>query len=75
MKLSDVVGASGLSIYAIVALVLFVAAFLVVVALTFRPGVKKQHEYDARLPLADDDGMTHAVNVEQHVVPASRAGE
>lgn len=54
MKLSDVVGASGLSGYAIVALVLFVAAFVTVLILTFRPGVKAKHEYDARLPLDDD---------------------
>ncbi|MHB1297995.1 MAG: cbb3-type cytochrome oxidase subunit 3 [Gemmatimonadaceae bacterium] len=74
MKLSDVVGASGLSMYAIVALVLFVAAFLVVVALTFRPGARKRHEYDARLPLADDDAMTHAKN-EAERVPAVRARE
>jgi cbb3-type cytochrome oxidase subunit 3 len=54
VKLSDVVGASGLSVYAIVGLVLFVAAFLAVVILTFRPGAKAKHERDSRLPLSDD---------------------
>ncbi len=55
MKLSDVVGNSGLSGFAIVALVLFVAAFVGVLVLTFRPGVKAKHESDSRLPLSGDD--------------------
>jgi cbb3-type cytochrome oxidase subunit 3 len=55
MKLSDVVSASGLSIYAIVALVLFVGAFIAVVLLTFRPGAREKHARDARLPLDDDN--------------------
>jgi cbb3-type cytochrome oxidase subunit 3 len=55
VKLSDVMSASGLSIYAIVALVLFVSAFVAVVLMTFRPGAKAKHEYDARLPLDDND--------------------
>jgi cbb3-type cytochrome oxidase subunit 3 len=55
MKLSDVVGASGLSGYAIVGLVLFVLAFGGVVFLTFRPGTKAKHERDSRLPLSDDN--------------------
>ncbi len=54
MKLSDVVGASGLAGYAIVALILFVAAFVAVVLLTFRPGARARHERDALLPLTDD---------------------
>lgn len=55
MKLSDVVGASGLSGYAILALLLFVGAFVTIVVLTFRPGANAKHEHDARLPLAGDD--------------------
>lgn len=54
MKLSDVVSASGLSIYAIVALVLFVGAFVAVVVMIFRPGVKARYAEDARIPLDDD---------------------
>jgi cbb3-type cytochrome oxidase subunit 3 len=55
VKLADVMSASGLSMYAIVALVLFVSAFIAVVLITFRPGAKAKHEYDARLPLDDND--------------------
>ncbi len=54
MKLSDVMGASGLSMYAIVALVLFVAAFVAVVLLTFAPGAAARHKRAAELPLEDD---------------------
>lgn len=54
MKLADVMSASGLSIYAIVALLLFVGAFVAVVVLTFRPGTRERHARDARLPLEDD---------------------
>lgn len=64
MKLADIMSASGLSIYAIVALVLFVGAFLAVVVLTFAPGSKARHDRAARLPL-DDDATT----------PAPRAGK
>jgi cbb3-type cytochrome oxidase subunit 3 len=55
MKLSDVMSASGLSIYAIVALLLFMLAFLVIVARTFAPGSAARHAADARLPLSDDE--------------------
>lgn len=54
MKLVDVMSASGLSIYAIVALLLFVAAFIAVVLLTFRPGTRALHGRLARLPLEDE---------------------
>lgn len=54
MKLVDVMSASGLSMYAIVALVLFVSAFVAVVALTFAPGSAARHARAARLPLDDD---------------------
>lgn len=54
MKLVDVMSASGLSIYAIVALLLFVGAFIVVVVLTFAPGSGARHARIARLPLDDD---------------------
>lgn len=55
MKLSDVMSASGLSVYAIVALVLFVIAFVGVLIMTFRPGAAERHRRDARLPLDNDD--------------------
>lgn len=55
MKLVDVMSASGLSIYAIVALLLFVISFVAIVIRTFAPSQASQHDYDARLPLSDDD--------------------
>lgn len=54
MKLVDVMSAAGLSIYAIVALVLFVAAFLAIVIQTFSPGAAARHAASSRLPLSDD---------------------
>ena len=56
MKLSDVVSHSGLAGYAVVALVLFVVAFVAVVAWALRPGAAKTMRDDARLPLDDDGG-------------------
>jgi cbb3-type cytochrome oxidase subunit 3 len=54
MKLVDVMSNAGLSMYAIVALVLFVSAFVVVVIMTFAPGTKAKHARLARLPLDDE---------------------
>jgi cbb3-type cytochrome oxidase subunit 3 len=54
MKLADVMSASGLSMYAIVALLLFFGAFLLVIVLIFAPGAKARHKRAARLPLDDD---------------------
>jgi cbb3-type cytochrome oxidase subunit 3 len=55
VKLVDVMSASGLSIYAIVALVLFMISFVAIVIRTFAPSQASQQAYDARLPLSDDD--------------------
>lgn len=54
MKLVDVMSASGLSMYAIVALVLFVAAFVAVVLMILAPGAAEKHAQASRLPLDDD---------------------
>ncbi|MBX3174420.1 MAG: cbb3-type cytochrome c oxidase subunit 3 [Gemmatimonadaceae bacterium] len=54
MKLVDVMSASGLSMYAIVALLLFVAAFVTVVLLLVIPDNTHKHAEIARLPLDDD---------------------
>lgn len=54
MKLSDVVGNSGLSIYAEIALVIFVLAFLAILVWLFRPGAKERFGRDARIPLDDE---------------------
>lgn len=55
MKLVDVMSSAGLSMYAIVALLLFVLAFLAVVVRTFAPGSAPQQAADARLPFTDDE--------------------
>ena len=54
MKLVDVMSASGLSGYAIVALLLFFAAFLMVLAMILAPGSEARMARAARLPLDDD---------------------
>ena len=53
-SLADVMGASGLSSYAIVALVLFFAAFILVLVRIFAPSRRKEYERDSRMPLDDD---------------------
>ena len=55
MKLVDVMSGAGLSTYAIVALLLFVLAFLAIVVRTFAPGAAARHQADARLPFSDDE--------------------
>ena len=54
MKLADVMSASGLSGFAIVALLLFVAAFLMVLMMIFAPGSGERMKRAAQLPLEDD---------------------
>lgn len=58
MKLSDVVGHSGLSGYAEVALILFFVAFLLVVARVFWPGRKGELERASQLPFDDGERRT-----------------
>jgi len=53
-RLADIVGASGLSIYAVIALVLFVVAFLLVVAALMAPRSRARYDHDALIPF--DDG-------------------
>ena len=55
MKLVDVMSASGLSIYAIVAMLLFIVAFLAIVIRIFAPGSAKRHADAAQLPFSDDE--------------------
>jgi hypothetical protein len=54
MKLADVMSASGLSGYAIVALLLFVAAFLMVLMMILAPGSGERLKRASLLPLEDD---------------------
>lgn len=53
MKLSDIMSNSGLSIYAEVALVLFLAAFVFIVIRTYLPSRRKELEEIARIPLEE----------------------
>jgi len=53
-RLSDVVGASGLAGYAVVALILFVFAFLLVLYTIVAPSRRAQQQRAALLPF--DDG-------------------
>lgn len=52
MKLSDIMSAAGLSIYAEVALMLFLGVFLAVALDVFRSS--RRHEETSLLPLEDD---------------------
>ena len=54
MKLSDVVGHSGLALYPQIALVLFLLAFAIVVVRLFLPSHRALYERGARMAL--DDG-------------------
>ncbi|MES2305536.1 MAG: cbb3-type cytochrome c oxidase subunit 3 [Gemmatimonadota bacterium] len=54
MKLSDIMSHAGLSIYAEVALVLFLAAFCGIIYWVFRPASAATWQRAARLPLDDE---------------------
>lgn len=58
IHLGDVMGASGLSGYAIVALLLFLLAFVLVVYAIFAPSRRQEDERAALLPF--DDGLPPA---------------
>ena len=53
-RLADIVGASGLSGYAIVALLLFFLAFLLILTTVLMPSQRARQDRDALLPF--DDG-------------------
>ena len=54
VRLADIVGASGLSGYAVVALLLFVLAFLLVIATLLAPRARAEFDRAALIPF--DDG-------------------
>ncbi len=58
MKLSDIMGAANLSVYAEVAMILFIAAFLVIVIAIFAPGRQKTYDAASRMPLDDEHPQT-----------------
>ena len=54
MSLTDLMSHSGLAVYAEIALILFVLAFLVIAVRIFLPGRRAEMDAASRLPL--DDG-------------------
>lgn len=54
MKLSDIMGAAGLSTYAEIALVIFLLAFIAIVVSLFAPGRQRTYERMRHLPLDGD---------------------
>lgn len=54
MKLSDIMGHAGLSAYAEIALILFLAAFVAVLVRTFLSSDRAELDRVSRLPLEDD---------------------
>jgi len=57
MSLTDLMGHSGLAVYAEVAMVLFLVAFLVIAVGIFAPRRRAEMDAASRLPL-DDDAST-----------------
>jgi cbb3-type cytochrome oxidase subunit 3 len=53
MKLSDIMANAGLSMYAQVALVLFLAVFIAVVIRTWSPSRRREMDEAAMIPLND----------------------
>lgn len=54
MKLSDIMGSAGLSMYAEVGLVLFLGAFLAVAVRVLWPGQGEKYEKALMIPLSDE---------------------
>jgi cbb3-type cytochrome oxidase subunit 3 len=54
MGLSGVIGHAGLAGFAVVAMLLFLAAFVAVVGWTFAPRRRRQLDEASRLPLEDE---------------------
>lgn len=54
MRLSDIVSHAGLAIYAQIALVIFILAFIAIVIAVFRPSRKAAFDRFRHLPLDDD---------------------
>ena len=54
MKLSDIMGHAGLSLYAQVALLLFLAVFIAVIIRTWAPSRRREMQDAAMIPLNDE---------------------
>ena len=53
-SLTDVVSGAGLSVYAEIALVIFLIAFVGIVISLFAPGKRRTYEHLRRLPIDED---------------------
>lgn len=53
MKLSDIMSAAGLTLYPMIALVIFLVVFLAVAVRLLLPGRRARWEHEAALPLDD----------------------
>ena len=58
MRLSDIMGAANLSVYAEIAMILFLVAFVAIVIMTFAPGRQKTFDAASRMPLDDEHPQT-----------------
>ena len=58
MRLSDIMGAANLSVYAEIAMILFIVAFAAIVLMTFAPGRQKTFDAASRMPLDDEHPQT-----------------
>jgi len=58
MSLSEIMSASGLSGYAVVALVIFFVVFVAVVVRIYLPSRRREMDEASRLPLDDDHVQT-----------------
>lgn len=59
MKLSDVMGAANLSIYAQVGLVLFLLIFVAVIVRVMWPGRRQLDSELGQIPFSDERGKSH----------------
>ena len=66
-SLTDVVSGAGLSVYAEIALVIFLIAFVGIVISLFAPGKRRTYEHLRRLPI-DEDTNTEP-SIETSAIP------
>lgn len=62
MKLSDIMGNAGLSMYAQVALLIFLAVFIAIVIRTWAPSRRRELQDAAMIPLNDELPVTRSVS-------------
>ena len=66
-SLTDVVSGAGLSVYAEIALVIFLIAFVGIVISLFAPGKRRTYEHLRRLPI--DEDMNTEPSIETSAIP------